>query len=147
MKRVPITFLLFALAATGCVTKSPRFVSVPPSKSADVSQPPLRIPEPIRHWTLKPEATSTPAVLKGKKQDIVSGEYSFASFQDLLRLIGRVEGVKHEVLQIRFFEHIAAAVTLEGKTFKCVVSPGGEWQIVGVSYYTDCVFPISRPQP
>lgn len=46
-----------------------------------------------------PEATSTPAVLKGRKQDIVSGDYSYASFQALLRLIGRVEGAKHEVLE------------------------------------------------
>ena len=135
MKLVRIPFLLLALAATGCVTKSPRWVSVPPSKSAALSGPPLRVPEPIRLWTLMPEAMSTPAVLKGKKQEIVSGEYSYASFQALLRLIGRVRECKHEVFEIRFFEGFAALVVVDGWKFQCAVSPDGEWQIVGASLY------------
>ncbi|MEY4200896.1 MAG: hypothetical protein RLZZ265_2636 [Verrucomicrobiota bacterium] len=136
MKLIRLTFLLFALAATGCVSKSPRWISAPPAQRAVAEPPPLRAPEPIRLWKLMPEATSVPAVLKGKKQDIVSGEYSYASFQDLLRLIGRIQGVSHEVLAIRFFEGFAASVVLDGHIFHCARSPDGEWQIVGLTLYS-----------
>lgn len=142
-----IAFLLFALAATGCVTKSPRWSSAPPAQRADVKPPPLRVPEPIRLWKLMPEAQATPAVLMGKKQDVVSGDYSYASLQALLRLIGRVEGVRHEVFAIRFFERFAASVELHGHIFNCAVSPEGEWQIVGMSLFTADYFGLPNPKP
>lgn len=136
MKLIRLTFLLFALAATGCVSKSPRWISAPPAQRAVAEPPPLRAPEPIRLWKLMPEATSVPAVLKGKKQDIVSGEYSYASFQDLLRLIGRIQGVSHEVLAIRFLEGFAASVEVDGWILKCMRPFGGEWQIVGANPFS-----------
>ncbi len=94
-----------------------------------------------------PEAKAAPAVLKGKKQDVVTGDYSYASFQALLRLIGRVEGVRHEVFAIRFFERFAAIVELEGHRFQCAVSPEGEWQIVGMSLFTADYFGLPNPKP
>ena len=147
MKTSLLLLACLALAAAGCVHKAPRWTSVPSSKSAGLSQPPLRIPEPIRLWTLMPEATSQPAVLVGKKQDIVSGEYSFASFQALLRLIGRVEEVRHEVLFIRFFEGFAATVEVDGHRFHCARSSDGEWQIVGVTFFVADDFGIPEPKP
>lgn len=142
MKLVHIAFLLFALAATGCVTKSPRWTSAPPAQRVDVKPPPLRVPESIRPWTLMPEAASQPAVLMGKKSELVTGDYAFVDFQALLRLVGRVERVYgvagrglHQVMFIRFFEGFAALVWVDGVIFKCARTPDGDWQIVGVSLY------------
>jgi hypothetical protein len=143
MKLIRLTFLLFALAATGCVTKSPRWTSDPSAQRAVLEPPPLRVPEPSRLWTLMPEATSQPAVLMGKKSELVSGDHAFVDFQALLRLVGRVDrvdgivgrAVRHQVLFIRFFEGFAALVWVDGVIFKCARTPDGEWQIVGVSLY------------
>lgn len=66
-----------------------------------------------------PEARSTPAVLNGKKQDLVSGEYAYVDYLAVLRLIGRVERVGHKVFQIRFFEGFAASVMVEHVIFHC----------------------------
>lgn len=84
MKIIHISFLLLALAATGCVSRSPRWTSAPPAQRADVKPPPLRAPAPVALWTLMPEAASQPAVLMGKKSELVTGDYAFVDFQALL---------------------------------------------------------------
>ena len=114
----------------GCGTGAPPRQTALPNQP----QPAATKPRPPGFIDLAPEIGSVPAKLKDEDYRRVTGDYAYADLEAVLKLIGRIRGDDREVSQVRFFERIAAAVTV-GPTYSptvylCSKDTDGVWQVV-----------------
>ena len=132
--------LSVSLLVGGCSIQSPARQTLLPS-TQPVQSSSSAVPRVIRFLglPLEPEAGSVPATLKDNDSSRVIGDYAYVDLEAVLKIFGRIPPVDHEVTNVRFFERIAAAVTI-GNNFSWDVylfskDIDGVWQIVGRQNY------------
>jgi hypothetical protein len=128
------------IVAAGCRTGTvPRQTTLlASSHQAEVTEPRFQVPR-IGLPQLSPAASSVPAKLKDSDYRRVSGDYAYVDLEEVLRLMGRIQGESGEVTRVRFFERIAASVTVGGTTsfteYLCSKDTEGHWHVVGTRHW------------
>jgi hypothetical protein len=100
----------------GCMSSPPRQSRVTRMQTVENSRGSNSVPaKPISPNTISllPEKDASPATLRNNDYHQVTGEYVYADLETILKLVGHVGG--HEVTRVRFFEGVAAAVTVGNK--------------------------------
>ena len=130
-----VTYIMLGLpvlVVVGCSTSAPKHRTALPTAPATESRP-----AGLFRIALEPEAGAVPAKLKDDDHHRVTGDYAYADLEAVLRLVGRVSHSYREVAQVRFFERIAASVTVADTPFSstqilCSKDGDGVWQVVGL---------------